>query len=231
MKLFDIENRKLYIICFIPRSGSNHLCSMLERHGIGIPGEYYFPYELPERYANWNKKLKGYFNGDAAHNPVEYFRCIFKLQHSVAGIKAGWDSVQIMLDEVGDIVEKMEPQYIYVTREDKIRQAVSWAKSLLTNIWSSDDLVDGKAPEPKYSKEKIDECLGYIKFQERQFEEFLKDKDPLRITYEEISDDTIRKISEFLDVPIIAQKQFILDQYKKIGTKKNDEWYDRYASS
>lgn len=228
MKLFDLKNRKLYIICFIPRSGSNHLCSLLERSGIGIPGEYYFPYDFNERYHHWNNKLKAYFNGDI--DPINYFECILKFQHSIAGIKVSWDAMQAMMHEVSDIVEYMNPKYIYITRDDKIMQAISWARALQTQVWSSDDL-GRRSPQPIYDKAQIEKCLEYIEQQENRFENFLSDKNPLRIAYEELSDDTIREVSEFLDVPIVFKKQHILSKFRKLRDKVNDDWYQKFTST
>lgn len=231
MNLFDNQNKKLYFVCFVPRSGSNHLCSMLEKHGLGTPAEFYYPYKLIDRFTYWHKRLPRYFNRNAKINEEEYFNCILGIQKSIAGIKVSWDAMNIVYTEIGNTIQKMRPKFIYVTRRDKIRQAISWAISLETNIWSSDDLINKPKPKPKFSRQKVDECLQFIQNDEDRFEQFFKSNDCFRITYEEFDDKHIKEIADYLNVEINYRRLQVMDNYVKTGDGTNEEWYRQYVST
>ena len=229
MRLFELSNKKLYIICFIPRSGSNYLCSILEKHGLGSPTEYYYPYELKDRYQYWKLRLPKYFNRFCETNHLEFFKSVLNISPGICGIKTSWDSLKILHQECDELLKQIEIKYLYMTRDDKIRQAISWAISLTTDIWSSDDKQ--VKTDIKYSRELIDKCLGYIKTQESLFAEYLQNKRFIEIKYEQLNNLDINNISEFIDEKIIYKPPKVLDNYEKLNNDLHIEWYNKYAST
>lgn len=231
MKLFNEYNKRLYIVCFIPRSGSTFLCSLLNRNGYGAPQEYYYPYEFNDRLKNWHGKLGPQFPLSTTKD--DYLDKIMEFQSPIAGIKSTWDAYKIMESETSGKLDRINPKYLYLKRSNKLKQAISWAKSLQTGIWVSED---HKPPheEPKYDKELIDKCLGYIECQEEMFDKSLADKDRLDLNYEDLCDDqdmVMQLMSNFLNVKTYPKVVgIILHRQEKMDNSINERWYRRYKN-
>lgn len=96
------------------------------------------------------------------------------------------------------------PKYIYLSRADKIAQAVSYAKAIQSGLWYWIDLHDfvdearrimmeesikkASTRPLNYDFEQIAWCLKSIKEEEASWEEFFLDSgiEPLRLVYEEL---------------------------------------------
>lgn len=118
-----------YTIAFTPRSGSNHLCDLLTRAGIGRPTEY-FQYDSPA----WevrdpgtavvgairNNIIDGVFGSKIGHHHHAWLR---KAIAGITGSKAHLDDVF------------PNHHWIRLVRKDKIAQAVSLYKAQRTQQW------------------------------------------------------------------------------------------------
>lgn len=221
---------KLYLICFIPRSGSNHLTSIMEENGLGAPTEYYYPYDFKSRYKYWNKLLPYYFREE---NEYEFFKSIFKVKkdggcNNITGMKISLESLNIMLSEIKNVIYELNPKFIYLTRNNKLMQSISWFKAENTKIWSSDDLINNPQPELKYDRNSINQYLQMILYQEKMFNEFLSDKKHLKIHYEDGVN--IKEISSFLGIEPIKCKKTILGDFSILRDNNNTDFYNRYMS-
>lgn len=228
---FIKKNRnKFYFICFIPRSGSNHLTSLMEESGFGAPAEYYYPYDFKSRYETWNAMLPYYFR---KCDKLDFFRSIFDVgkdgRHSEpTGIKISWDSLNIVMYEVGWLVKELEPKYIYLTRKDKLLQAISWHKASCTEVWSSDDVGKDQSKEYNYDKNGIKDKLDLIHVQENMFLNYLSDKKPLNLFYEDGYD--MDTISSFLQAPIVKSEKTILGNFEILRNDENYEYKNRFLT-
>lgn len=174
-----------YIICATPRSGSNLLCELLSSLGfVGAPEEHLWdpPDTAPEPLAErWPRVLQA-GTGD----------------NGVFGIKLMWYQAERLERDLPAIVgmpgESLarvlaatlaDPRYIYLTRRDRLRQAISFARAMQTEQWRSMDTV---ARDPHYDAEAIAHGIRFLDQEEANWEEFFARNavSPYRLTYEQL---------------------------------------------
>jgi LPS sulfotransferase NodH len=228
MRLLDPSNQKLYIICFICRSGSTYLCELLSRAGLGLPQEYYFPYEFATRAEKWHKLTPFYGPGlpnSATHNPAAYLDAIISIQQPVAGMKCTPKSLQCLSNESNELLQAIQPTYFYLTRRDKLQQAISWYRATATERWSSNDSTTKS--DPPYSLPAITKYLDLITEHEQLAEELLANAAPIRLFYEDLSPHTVWRISDQLQVePLRPWNTRVTLQIQRDNT--TNEWATRY---
>lgn len=213
----------VYLVCFIMRSGSNYLCDMLKDAGLGNPTEYYFPYQFEERVSRPGFAANKRFNPQA-RTPREYFRNILESQVGpAAGIKCGWHSFQVMRDELGEYFETLNVRYIYLTRRDRLRQAISWYRAAYTQQWSRFDPPGRR--EPPYNRDEIAKYLHYIELQERSWEDLFSRFRVLRLTYEELDHETPQQVAHFLRLPA---PRLAPSNYRVQRDLTTESWVKRY---
>jgi trehalose 2-sulfotransferase len=114
--------------------------------------------------------------------------------------------------EIGALLEQLfrGPRYIWVSRRDVVRQAVSMWKAIQTRTWrdsDSDSDADGdESVTPRYRFEAIDHLVRRFEADERGWESFFSQHgaEPLRIAYEDElvadRDGTVRRALDWLGV-------------------------------
>ena len=122
-----------YVICFVNRSGSNYICDLLKNAGIGNPTEYYYPLDFRKR-VRFQFRANKKFDPQAT-SPAEYWRRVCESQGNIVGVKANWNAFQVFRSEVD--IRDLDLRYVYLTRKDKLRQAISWYRADHTEKWSS----------------------------------------------------------------------------------------------
>lgn len=219
-----LEDNKLVIIAFVPRSGSNYLCDMLLRAGgLTTPLEYYFPYDFAERVAEWDTKESTLerIDKDTITNKVSWFMEVL----SRGGLKCTWTAHEKMIEEIGEFLDKIDTRYIYLRRIDKLRQAISWYRANVSKRWTSQD--ERQHPDPPYSREEIDKRLEYIRLDEERWGEFLKDKEHLELFYEGLNYDVLNQYEEFTGL----RRNRVRDldsEYTIIRDDLTEEWVEKY---
>ena len=183
---------KTYVVASIPRTGSTLLCRMLWRAGcVGAPKEYLNPMQLRD----WEVRLG---------SPASRLRHRRLAGRRLALVGPAWSQTRLAahLDRVrqrrsagGWFGLKLHQhhrhrltgsvaRWIYLTRADRIAQAVSWARALQTGQW-----IGGDSPrEVRYSRWLIQRCLKSIDAGESGWEaHFLRvGVEPLRLRYEKL---------------------------------------------
>ncbi len=185
-----------YVICFVNRSGSNYLCDLLKSAGIGIPAEYYYPLDFRKRVRCQfpaNKKFDPQASG-----PAEYWHRVCESQGEIVGVKANFDAFQVFRSEVD--LRLPDLHYIYLTRKDKLRQAISWYRADHTETWSS--FAPSAREDPPFDRAQIDKYLRYIRENEQNWEQFLADKKYLPLIYEELGPQTVFEIAAHVGVSV-----------------------------
>ncbi len=212
-----------YAICFVMRSGSNWLCDMLSNAGVGVPSEYYFPLDFDERTSRRRLPSNPKFNPRAA-TPAEYWRNIEKSQGDVVGLKLGWQAFEKMREEVD--VSALELQHIYLTRRDKLRQAISWYRAGHTKRWTT--FNDRQVSDPPYDEAEIAKHLGYIDSQEASWECYLSGKPHLQIEYEDIGIHTVYEIADYIGAKVVREPQ---TSHKPIRDELTESFVEQYQST
>jgi LPS sulfotransferase NodH len=115
--------------------------------------------------------------------------------------------------------------YVYITRKDKVRQAVSFWRAMQTNIWawSSDD-VPVPAKEPVFNYESI-RSLKH----EAQWEQYFRSGqvEPFRVVYEELVDAYEETALEILDFLAIERPERLIFAERKLRKQADgitEEW-------
>lgn len=203
-----------YIICSTPRSGSTLLAEAMHRtEQLGVPAEYIdIGASLPYLYERWGcAGLDEYVSRLHDHRTTD---------NGVFGIKAHWHQLLQFTNVsqgaepfaasnfavISAVLQRVAPRpaYIFVTRRDKERQAVSHWLAAKTEKWInlSDDPVDGIPP---YDFEGIERFSEGIDASEEDWERFfaLAGVEPLRIVYEDFVaayNDTVETAAEYVGI-------------------------------
>jgi LPS sulfotransferase NodH len=221
--------RKSYIVASSYRSGSTYFCSQLWNTGVlGAPAEYLNMGGGRMLRLVMERRLQ-------ATSPEDYFVKLFACRTSrngVFGMKAHYQHFEQALDWCPSMIKLLSPvTYIYVTRRDAIAQAVSMAKAIQTNRWTSMD-ADVKTAF-QYDKRLIGECLAEIQRQKigwlRWFE--LNNITPFVLTYEDLITNTASAISSavtLLDVQGDERCELHLPVIEKLSDAVNVEWAARF---
>lgn len=190
----------MYVLAFNWRSGSNHLRRMMVNAGLGVCKEFF------------NKKN---------FNPGVYKKIIEK--HQIVGLKNSWPSQKTFIADVGiDVATSIK--YIYLTRDDELRQAISFVRSCATKQWTSNE--EKKLPDPEYSYDRINNGLSKINHCEQQWDKFFdNDVEVLRVKYKDVGKDMVYQIAEYLELPVINEPTSSLKIQRDHLT---EEWVRRF---
>jgi trehalose 2-sulfotransferase len=126
-------------------------------------------------------------------------------------------------------------RYLWVTRRDKVRQAVSLWRALQTWSWSSDQNPAGARGHLAYSHAAIAHLIGDIEAHEREWRAYFREcaVEPLTIVYEEFAvryEDTVREILRYLDVSEADAAPIVAPTRGRQSDDLSREWADRYLS-
>ena len=206
--------RRCYLICGIPRSGSNLLSDGLRDTGrAGRPNQFFLP-PLESQF-----RTAHYF--DAETNFADYVRGIVEktvTSNEVFGFKLmGWylNDFLARLRETGafggaessdlEILRNAFPRlrFIQITRREKLRQAISKARAVQTGLWK---VQEGKTEgaEPQFDQPLITRCLKEAEEEESIWSAFFAriGLQPFCVEYEGLCQNyevTIRGVLDFLE--------------------------------
>lgn len=213
--------RRSYLLCSNPRSGSTLLSEALHHLGtLGTPIEYFDGDDTMLACAQrWRcGDMRCY---------VECLRRFRATPDAVLPCKLHWYQLQEMTFALySDRFPGMhgrqrwalsyvfpDCRYVFCVREDKDRQAVSWAVARATGQWA--DLGNtGPAPPAEYDFDAIHACRVEIDEAEAGWRELFDAAGvtPLQVTYEELAADyagTVAKVASYVgrdldadDVPV-----------------------------
>ncbi|MDQ2742055.1 MAG: Stf0 sulfotransferase family protein [Chloroflexota bacterium] len=175
-----------YIICATPRSGSNLLCEVLSSLGFaGTPEEHLWdpPGAESEPLAiRWPRVLQA----GAGTNGVFGLKLMGyqadRLEPELPAV-LGMPGRSLGLVVAATLAD---PTYVYLTRQDRLRQAISLVRALQTSQWRS---MDAAACAPRYDAHAIAREVQSLEQDEGNWEEFF-DRNrvtPYRLTYEEVT--------------------------------------------
>jgi LPS sulfotransferase NodH len=223
----SVPLRKSYFIASSYRSGSQYLCWQLWETGcLGAPCEYLNPeYEL--------RILKKRFNVFSHSDYVASLLACRTSKNGVFGLKAHFPHFEAFLKQHPALMEELAPvTYIYISRSDKIAQAVSMAKALQTGWWTS-RMEEGPRPPLRYDREMIANCLAEVQQQDLNWRRWLDSHkiSPFQVTYNELTADTagvVHSIVELLGAQDDEREEVDVPPAKKQGDETNEEWIERF---
>lgn len=209
--------RRCYVVCAIPRSGSNLLTDGLHAtRRAGVPKQFFLA-KFEPRYGadhgldpdrDYAAYVRGIVNAKATSNEVFGFKLMswylddFLIRLRGAGVFGDARASD------RDLLQNAFPRlrFVHVVRRHKLRQALSTARALQTGLWK---VQKGKTAlrEPQFDRELIEQCLKEAERQEELWLSFFQriGVKPFHVEYEKLCDDyeaTIRAVLEFLQISL-----------------------------
>ena len=142
---------------------------------------------------------------------------------------------------VPDLLSTIFPNlhYIWVTRQDKVRQAVSLWKAIQTSTWRLDEsaLSKDQSPLPQrkliFHFEAIDHLVQQIVAHEIAWRQYFDTYgiQPFTVVYEELTaayEATALNILRYLHIPIPENLMFSERRMKRQADALSEEWVQRY---
>lgn len=245
-----------YLIMATPRSGSYLLCeALINTHLAGRPTEYFGP-----------TQTRTFLKEGNAPDFTTYLARIIEegtTPNGVFGAKIIWQFIENFVDNLRDIpgYEKLPvpqllstafPQlsYIWITRRDKVRQAISYWKALQTHRWIGFEdwqppvqLMDRKAAfarkprisqkEPIFDFKTIERLRRGIEEDEEEMQQYFSacGVQPFKVVYEDFVnayEETACQTLNYLQIPIPEQLTFGERKLQKQANEQSEEWVQRY---
>jgi len=221
--------RKSYIIASSARSGSTYLARSLAQTGLlGAPSEVF------NSATNQMQALMSRFKALSHADYVAKLIAHRTSRNGVFGTKAHFHQFEAFLKKYPALLEVLAPiTYIYIDRRDKVAQAVSMAKALQMDQWSS-QWRGSPRPMLQYDRELIAKSMSEVELQDarwlRWFE--LHNITPFRVTYEDLIADpaaSVRSVVERLGVQDDEPDDLNIPAIEKQGDDTNQEWIERFV--
>ena len=231
-----------YFVCATPRSGSTLLSVALSNTGVaGHPDEYFV-------------HLRG--QGDSFHgwdisNYPAYVRRVQAATMTSNGVFGAkmmgghvWEFVARLIGDINDIeqadvvregVNRWFPNlhHIWLTRRNKVRQAVSWVMAEQTGQWTANQPVSADA-EPCYDFAVIDHHVQELVIREAALQAYFETMGviPLTIVYEDFSTEPLRSAQIILDTMSVTSTSKLGASTQRILQKQTnplkEAWVQRY---
>ena len=238
--------QKSYIVCSTGRSGSSLLCKTLASLGdCGNPAEYFHPNALP---AKSNPEHSDLFR-DYYLNVLEQGTTA----NGVFGVKIHWHHFKELLvlarHHVAELQDKSDvevtqylfpnPVFIFISRQDLLRQAISTCIAFQTEIWGLNrkDHEREKVSQAKQKKLRFAPLSIYrykvgLQMANRAWEQFFeKNNLPFHaLVYEELVasyEPTIRGIYAFLGLEF--KPDILTVPTKRQANGINERWVRYYS--
>ncbi len=230
-----------YFVCGTIRSGSSFLCEALSNTGLaGRPKEYFLPKEVPETWQRWG--TSSYV--DAPEKAIQEGMT----PNGIFGAKLMWANFGDLVGSLRlitghkdmpahELLSTVFPnlQYIWITRSDKLRQAVSEWKAYQTDAWISWEERPNVNKDVKFNYFLIHDLLTGIIEHDAAWTRFFTESGikPLVVVYEDLVlsyQATILRVLEYLKVEIPRDPVFPAPRMKKQADTVSEEWVRRYLS-
>jgi LPS sulfotransferase NodH len=187
-----------YIVCALPRSGSSLLCEVLANtERAGAPAEYFEPNVMRDFSKAWGTESLD-----------EYLEALLEKKTSPNGV-FGVKALYPQLDDAfkGRNLTEIFPnlRFVYVTRRDHLRQAVSFTRAMQTDQWA--DHHPARTGDIRFDREQISDSLAWIEREEGLWEGFFgrTGASPLRLVYEDFVQSleaTVARVLSFLGIEV-----------------------------
>jgi trehalose 2-sulfotransferase len=241
-----------YIICSTPRSGSTLLCSLLESAGCGRPNSYFRRQSIPDFARDFGVPSDGDLHSHAFRRSyLEAVMAAGKAGTDIFGLRVMFetlDELSVLLDELFPGLETTPARfekafgrllYVYLSREDKVAQAISLLKARQTGLWhiaSDGSELERTAPyqPPTYDPAKIRTLVNELTHQDGGWREwFVMHKiEPVRLTYDSLSREPqggLRTVLSGLGMDT-SLASTIMPHTAKLADEQSENWISRFET-
>ncbi|WP_321965429.1 Stf0 family sulfotransferase [Paraburkholderia sp. J7] len=241
-----------YVICTNPRSGSWLLSEGLTSTSLaGKPREWFNILEEQQHRARWRMdtstdlSFAKYLNIARAESTTS---------NGISGIKLHFYQLAELprkMDAFGSLHDLAAPnlmtalfpraKYVWLTRRDKVRQAISFVLAARTGEWWSMDGAatpntgEGRNTDPEYDPYAIARREQALVENDSKWRCYFEENHiaPLIIYYEDLVSDypgTIRSVLKWLGVPNANAVPVPPPRLKRQSNARNEEWIVRYEA-
>ena len=235
--------RRCYVVCAIPRSGSNLLTDGLHStRRAGRPKQFFLRASVAHFSALHRLKSAGDFsayvrditNATITSNEVFGFKLMSwylddfleRLRETRAFGGPGTSDLDLLYNAFPCL------QFVRIVRTNKLRQALSKARAVQTNLWK---VQQGKSAQgkPHFDLNLIEECLKDGEQQEKIWDRFFQriGIDPFRVEYEALCADyegTVRAVLGFLEISLPRRACIGAPLTIKQSDEVSDVWEERF---
>jgi LPS sulfotransferase NodH len=246
------SERRCYLILATPRSGSTLLGQGLQASGLAGDPKEFFGHKMAFWMERWRApSLAAYVDllthRRATQNGVFGAKLLYgQLQH-LEGV-ARQDPALAELP-LATILSNLFPNlhYLWATRDDKLRQAISWFKARQTGVWGQDEgrseVKLGRAwrlgDEPLqpgelgFDYEGIAALLAQAEVEDAAIAAYFAENDitPYRVVYEEFSpryEETILDVLRWMGIEAPRGLTLVNPRTVKLADDRTDEWVARF---
>jgi LPS sulfotransferase NodH len=240
-----------YIICTNPRSGSWLLSEGLASTSLaGNPREWFNILEEQQHRARWRMEHStdlsygAYLNMAAAESTTSNGISGTKLHYyQFAELPKKMEAIQSLPGlTAAQLMTRLFPRarYLWLTRRDKVRQAISFLIASGTDEWwaidgAVPDKREGSTADPEFNPHAIARMEQVFAINDFKWQTFFKDNriTPFVINYEDLVSDycgTIVRALQWLGVPNAERINVSPTRLKRQSNGRNEEWFERYAA-
>ncbi len=210
--------RRCYVVCTIPRSGSNLLTDGLrDTRRAGVPKQFFLP-KAESRYAaelgvdaaDYAAYVGAVMNTKITRNEVFGFKLMsWYLDDFLARLREAHGFGNSITSDL-ELLRSAFPRlrFVRIVRRHKLRQALSTARALQTGLWK---VQEGKNTlrEPEFDPDLIEQSLREAERQDKIWDDFFRriGINPFEVEYEKLCQDyeeTIRAVLDFLKIKLPA---------------------------
>jgi LPS sulfotransferase NodH len=237
--------RRCYVVCTIPRSGSNLLTDGLrDTRRAGMPKQFFLPKAEPgygaelgvDPATDYSAYVRAIVNTKVTRNEVFGFKLMSWYLDDFLGRLREAHSFGNSTTSDLELFCSAFPRlrFLRIKRRHKLRQALSTARALQTGLWK---VQEGKSilREPEFDPDLIEQSLHEAERQEKIWDDFFRRIriKPFKVEYEELCQDYERTISGVLNFLRIK-----LPTGARVGppatTRQSDEisriWEERFIA-
>jgi trehalose 2-sulfotransferase len=235
-----------YLLCASPRTGSNLLAEALESTGIaGRPKEYFDP----EFERHWTEdpsiwKTPAYLEKivEAGTSPNGVFAAKAHW-HQLVHLQGRLRAIYGYGSTTDQLLQGTLPalRHVFLTRRDKVRQAISYYKAIKTGVWWSirpDPTQPPLTPTPAcvpppFDFEQIDHWVNRLTYFDSRWRRYFEalGVEPFEVVYEDLVEayeSTVLAILRYLEIPFTEGMAVAPPRLKKQADEVSEEWVQRY---
>jgi trehalose 2-sulfotransferase len=221
-----VEAAVRYAVCALPRSGSSLLCELLFGTRLaGAPAEYFDRALMKQFRARWGvTTFDDYLDALLARKTGP---------NGVFGFKAHFFQLAEAFPDGALDHALPSLRRVYITRRDRLRQAISWARAIQSGEWASDHVVKAERPVV-FRREQIDRLLAGISQREHRWESLFaaSGSAPLRIDYEDLvasPDETVLGVLRHIGVECSERVRIGAPTLRRQADEVTEDWVSRYS--
>lgn len=242
-----------YVICTSPRSGSTLLCTLLTATGVaGKPASYFYDQSVED----WLAELGIAVDETATEHEVLQTALGAVLRAgrngtNLFGLRQQAHSLAFLCEKLAHLAPQKTTDagrfekvfgstfFIYLSRPDKVAQAVSYLKAKQSGLWHvahDGSELERNAPhrEPSYDSEELSACVRMMHEYDRDWNDWFAREgiEPLRISYDSLAAspiETLREVLASLGLDRSAADG-VVPGVRKLADSINLDWSTRFRA-